>query len=250
MKKLFILISMAVFVGITSPLYAITITEDFSSYGSGTIINGSGGDNWGTNWTTGNGSPTFVGDDGAGKLTASSAGDSVYRAFNTTLTSIYANGITIKMKMDITAPWEGIYGGFQLVDSNSTAGIYISFVNDGNIKIRGLTGVGSAGTDLATIGGGYFHTVTITEVDFDNNQYKAKVDSGVESEYIAFYAGVETVSDFQTLSLLQQNDIYYTSFDDISISNVPEPSTYALFGIGLLGFFGGWIRKKAVSCKH
>ncbi|MDP8262821.1 MAG: autotransporter-associated beta strand repeat-containing protein, partial [Candidatus Ancaeobacter aquaticus] len=33
---------------------------------------------------------------------------------------------------------------------------------------------------------------------------------------------------------------------NLTFTAVPEPSTYALFGIGLLGLLGGWIRKKAV----
>ncbi|MDP8262240.1 MAG: PEP-CTERM sorting domain-containing protein [Candidatus Ancaeobacter aquaticus] len=249
MKKLFILISMAVFVGITSPLYAITILEDFDSYGSGTIIDGSGGTNWGTNWT-GSGSPTFVGDSGSGKLTASGAGDNVYRAFTTALTSIDANGITIEIKQSGASFGGGGYGSFFLGDSVGTKGIMIGFVSTNPmLNIRGITDSAdpSSGTDISIFSNDSFYNIIITEVDFDNNRYKARVDDGPVSNYIDF---VNNVSNFQTLGVYQYNTSNPTYFDDISISGVPEPSTYALFGIGLLGFFGGWIRKKAVSCKH
>ena len=256
MKKLFILISMAVFVGITSPLYAITVTEDFSFYGDSANIIGvsGGGTNWDDDWVKGHDNITFVTDAGleTGKLTTSTSVTDAHRTFNTTLTSI--DSISIQMKQSAFSAGGGFYGGFQLASDTGVVGIWMSFYSaSSNLNLRGFetytypSGTGKNLADVVTTG--EFHTITITDVDFGEGTYTAQLDAELAKTDFKFYNNAD-ISNFKALNLVQGNTGTYTNFNEISINGVPEPSTYALFGLGLFGlaYFRGR-NKRLVSRK-
>jgi hypothetical protein len=240
MKKYLIALSVLAFFLYVPSAKGITITEDFASYSELPSIIGQGGPgNWGDVWGTKQGDPTFVFDSGSGKLSATGVPSCVFRPFNTMLSSIDANGISFDIKQTNASVQNVPYGMFSTYDSGFTRAIVIGFINfGGNLQLHGITTTGASGTVLANgLSTGTYYTVTVTQVDFDNDRYKAKVGAGAESDWIAFVDS-NTVSEFSAVSLMQTNfasSDYATNYDTISISGVPEPTTCALFGFGLIG---------------
>jgi len=129
---------------------------------------------------------------------------------------------------------EGATLGPDLQFFKNGGGLLFLTSNAGTVTVKSFGEASSASAEI-----------TLKDFNFGNDTYDIWVDDVLILNNTPFKSDIGELNTFGISGASNSSNVY---IDDISA--VPEPSTYALFGIGLLGFFGGWIRKKAVSCKH
>ncbi len=150
----------------------------------------------------------------------------------------------------------GNYYGVDAFDANSgNDGAYLSqdFVDDGTVPL-------DLSQALATTAGksyyvtfyleqdsaptpGYLHALTVTWGGTSILSLTPTVAvPGPVGSFVEYTLTENATSASTNLSFDFENDDNYWSFDDVSVSPTPEPSTYLLAGLGLSVF---WLLKRA-----
>ncbi|MDP8261990.1 MAG: PEP-CTERM sorting domain-containing protein [Candidatus Ancaeobacter aquaticus] len=256
MKKIFVLV-IAIFFTSISTSYAIYVTEDFQSYTDSPPedLNGAtGGSGWDIAWT--DALPNnFICQTVAGSKMGQIAvpTSSAHRTF-----SGYT-GEDITFQLNVNA-WNGDIGRNGIVTFAEIVGDMgpsIAFYNDGATHSLIAFEDVAVGQDLlggAPVVDDVTYTIMITNVSLGfNGTYSVQVSK--PGTTYALYNGVKFEGYDFTVSTLGQIEFMNSPFpaggNTVSIDNiivgVPEPSTYALFGIGLFGLIIGWVRKQRRS---
>ncbi|MDP8261865.1 MAG: PEP-CTERM sorting domain-containing protein [Candidatus Ancaeobacter aquaticus] len=113
-------------------------------------------------------------------------------------------------------------------------------------------GVNDSDCDLLSIGGalnlGFLTTNFTIEITGDPVSFQTWTIANFTSLTGDFDAGEFTL-DNQTGVAGDWSLAYNAGNTSLDLTCVPEPSTYALFGIGIFGLIIGWMRKNAISRK-
>lgn len=261
MKKIFLVLFLALSVGLINTASAITVTDNITGaeYGADgtTMLNVNGGSGWSSPW---DGSAI-----GAGTWTKQTATIDVGRYVNDTITpyntQVYrafpemTNSITITFKMSIAtwAPADTISGGIAFIDSSlAPAG-----GRGPSVGFQDITGYGKI-LYLSTNGGGITNLLdggTAT----DNQTYEVTLTISDVSAH-TYSAQVTGYSQFNGQSFYQTDAVHLdglgivgggngsgtfgtVNYGAFSIQAVPEPSSIAFFGMGLFGLIGAGIRR-------
>lgn len=238
---------------------AINYTDDFAN-GSGTYVNGEtligrwGGSDgsWGSSYTWG----TYNGLDSAKWTLSSSQGyyigvtddsQGAYRTFPD-----ITSGITLTVEFKIAnANAFGIFPSIMFGDSTGGPthdGPKVTFTKQGpNLKLSAntATGVWSDLYDCGAVTTADLY-VEFSSINFDAKTYSVRVKpSGGEYNAPvtkAFYNNndVSSIKYFAVGQASNSADVY---IDNINIQGVPEPSSIAFFGMGLLGLAGAGMRR-------
>ncbi|HRZ86778.1 MAG TPA: PEP-CTERM sorting domain-containing protein [bacterium] len=174
----------------------------------------------------------YIGDDN---------GDAAYRNFDVQLGSI--SSFTVKLRLDGLV---GIneYGSFFTADDSNNRGIEIGFSSGpGLAEIVARRSDGSLAKVLSNVNTAQTYTVTITNVNFSAKTYSAQVDAATVWNDIPFSqtSGQPSYFSYAAMGGNTQAQAFYVDAINIQGSAVPEPSSVAFFGIGLLGLAGaGW----------
>jgi len=266
MRKLFVLIIVVLAVSYVSSAFALNIADDFSSYGSGDIFDNagsSGADPWTQAWERANipagGNPSFVGSSGWGEWNNLSSSltpqPHAQREFNT-ISGLSGNGIKYDVKLTKgvgNLQDQGSYATFTVLfqDETGTEGgvaFYSCFaVIGGSLGLYASKGANDAQNLLVSGGTPFFATAgdtySIKISSFDSSNYTIQV-AGYDSFTLNTKNSVNSLHYVEVLGYTSNTDLgnpVYGNIDNLEINGVPEPSSVAFFGMGLLGLIGaGW----------
>ncbi|MDP8262328.1 MAG: PEP-CTERM sorting domain-containing protein [Candidatus Ancaeobacter aquaticus] len=266
MKHVFsFFLTLALLISFCSCTYALTLTENFEGYTLTDDLIGEGttGGDWSADqkWS----SIGMVADDWTCQtVNASNAGQFVsdmlpahsgYRAFGHTINT----NATCELQYIISGASPGFdltYSGFSVSDNAESNGPVLFWKTDGadNLILKAAT----SGPDIFIYNFGNLTGKTIgikiEDVDFDADTYNVllDLDGGTEyawnyhteeSAYVGFEADIANFSAFGIGG--NPGNGATASLDNIVINGVPEPSTYALFGLGLFGL--AYFRRKSLK---
>lgn len=155
---------------------------------------------------------------------------------------------------DYHAAGRDLYSSFILKNGDSegiSVGCYI--LGDSTRKLGYFTGANATGfTEWTSISASTSYTITIDNINFTTDTFSVTVKDG-ETPYFTgagtFVAAPSDINSFNRLALYTIGYYDYaaptTTISDIAINGaaVPEPSSIAFFGMGLVGFIGSWMRK-------
>ena len=238
MKKIIFVLCVFIAFSVSSVVYGVTITDDFEDYDTGDlIVQSGGGSNWNGAWQNGmggNASWDCVDETGQQYGQFASGDDSViYRKFSQALNDITT--FTFVLRLETAPSTDAAAGEFTIWSDGDGKAIRLGFYDDGGtLEIRDFV----SNNQIRTVSVSTAYTITITNVDFNGDTYGANAGTGVVACQFA-----NDVNNFIDLGFAINTNGGVTQIDDINITGVPEPSTYALFGIGIFGLIIGWMGK-------
>jgi len=250
MKKLFFASCLGIFlVSMADLAFGLQCTDNLNEYsdGSSIIDQGLGSGDWGgSKWERigGESAVTFTSYDFVGDFYGiykadGTEGNMAYRSFAQPFGAVTSATFRLYHGADSEAPYrfffssgtsEGISVALKTIDIDD---FRLVVYENGNIQ-RNICQVANPGTGDCL--------VTITAVDFYEHSYTFEV-AGVPGSHSAEFN--YDIASFDRCGLGGQTngDGVYVRNIDIQGSAVPEPSSVAFFGMGLLGLAGaGWSR--------
>lgn len=142
--------------------------------------------------------------------------------------------------------WSTVIGPFSGVDAVAAhSGSFGAFTGE-------FDTVGTISQDIATVAGTSYSVEFWLRSDGETpNRFFVSWDGVALMDatdlaafpYTHYVLNAVAAGATTTLQFGFRNDNGFTEFDDISVTAVPEPSSYVLFGLGLLTL--GWMRRHA-----
>lgn len=234
--------------------------DDFQQYAPTTLLTTAGGTGWAGNWQTaltGNNKPQVADVNGKRslQLSATSSG-AAYRVMNTTLSGdVFVdfmfqynglNGATPE-RNDFLALWldNSVGPNIGMKGNCDTA----TCTNDAFVRIGGTSGstsrdlFGSAmesGVNYHLFGHLYKTGVSGNYTNFDAWINPTALEMSTLSGPDASFFGNSQIASFNKIGFRTENlnTGVNVRIDDLKISVVPEPGTFALFGLALMGMAG------------